>query len=314
MDPITHTLTGIQLGRLGPAHRMRERVILVTLASLMPDVDFIVAMLLDTPLSFMVRRMYTHSILGLLISSIVAALILGRIVKHRTFANLLAWMLLGSSIHVAMDILNSYGVVLFHPMSYKRIEVGCAFIVDPWMWAILAAPLLLGFLPFGWADVSKLAKGSLAVLCIYIIGCMGARHASISILENQLKREGVTADMLHVFPEPFGPHRFRGAILTGDTYRLYLIDLMGSSATFTREEHTAKGLAAVSLIRKTAAAQQLDWFFAAPVWKKVEGVEDIYEVSDLRFRSLLLDLKRHPFTYRFRVEGEEVEGPWKPTY
>ena len=63
MDPIAHTLIGVQLGRSGPLDRVRERVWLLVFASLIPDIDFVAARLTQQFFFSIVQRRPSVAIL-----------------------------------------------------------------------------------------------------------------------------------------------------------------------------------------------------------------------------------------------------------
>ena len=113
----------------------------------------------------------------------------------------------------------------------------------------------------------------------------------------------------YVFPEPLGPHRWRGVVRIGDTYRIYLIHSLSDRVEWVGPEQTALGNPAVESARATVLGRRLEWFFKAPVWTvedntALAGLSSnnsvVVSVHDLRFRSLVI--KRDGFfVYRFRV-------------
>ncbi len=301
MDPIAHTLTGYRLGEVGPPSRVGERVVLLVLASLMPDVDFIVARFVG-PLGFLIRRSYTHSLLGIVVSSLIAAALLGLFMKQRRYLNILGWLLVGATVHVFMDLWNSYGVVVLHPFCMRRFEYGTVFIIDLYVYGILVAPWLLR----RWIPRRAAAVASLALLLGYAWLCGYARMGSSALLASVTKGRA-EVQKTAVFPEPFGPQNFRGTVLAGDKIELYALKPFTSGVVKLKEIHTD---AANPLARKVAAsaeAEGLMWFFAMPVWEVGQG--GVVDVYDMRFVSPKLEFRQTPFKFRFVVDGDEIEGP-----
>ncbi len=305
MDTLTHVMLGANLARAVQADR-RALWAFVAAANL-PDVD-IVSAVAQPPLGFLARRTLTHSMLGGAALALVFAWALWAWRHDRPWRVWLGVALWGVGTHLAYDLVNAYGVALFHPFSTRRYELGCAFIVDVWMWGILAAGLV------GARFLGRTApRWALLALVLYTAVCWGARVRAGHMLADVLARQGA-ADAVYIFPEPFGPHRFRGVVRRGGGYELYLLHVVTGRVEPRGTVRSAWGIPEVERVRCSEAARRLERFYAAPVWRVRAGGPCgeggvIVEVFDLRFRSLVLGGSWVPFAFRFRVGPEGVGDP-----
>ncbi|MGH7151723.1 MAG: metal-dependent hydrolase, partial [Planctomycetota bacterium] len=144
MDNLTHTLLGLALADAGPARRFgRGATVALLLASNLPDLDVLAPALLGAEV-FEVRRTLTHSLLGapLLAAAGTAGM---RLLRARVGTGpLFGLFLLGIAVHVLLDLVNSFGVLLLCPFDGRRFELAWIFIVDPNLAAIPLASAVLG--------------------------------------------------------------------------------------------------------------------------------------------------------------------------
>src|SRR5262249_24085657 len=121
MDNITHTLIGIGLARSGLAQRLgRGTTAVLAVASNLPDVDG--ECLACGPLGFLWRRTLTHSFAGGVLLSVAAAALVRRFYPHFSWKAAFGLTLLGVAGHVLANLWNSYGVVLFSPLNWQRVD------------------------------------------------------------------------------------------------------------------------------------------------------------------------------------------------
>jgi inner membrane protein len=305
MDNLTHTLVGLALGQAGLARRFGKGTTLaLIIASNLPDIDALWSFTQGRE-SLLMRRTFTHGVLGLPLLSLAAALIFSRFYPNLNWKTLF-WLNLGAmALHVFMDLLNSYGVVLLYPFSLQRFELSWVFIIDPIIWLVLLLALLFRYLPTGAASLETMSQLSLALLALYIGMCGYGQKRSESVLQQVVKDKELHPSFTYVFPEVFGCWRFRGVIKEQDKYGMYLINLFRGSAELKYETTTDEDKPEVLAVRETKEAKKLEWFFKAPVWKiddvAAAGGEKRKEVTvtDLRFRSLVIDRGSSHFTFRF---------------
>jgi hypothetical protein len=83
---------------------------------------------------------------------------------------------------------------------------------------------------------------------------------------------------------------------------MYLIHIL--SGRYELRDHflTDENSPEVQVIRLREEVRRLEWFFKAPVWQKVSE-KGVFEVFDLRFKSLVLPWRKAPFGFRFKSDS-----------
>lgn len=213
--------------------------------------------------------------------------------------------LLGAAVHVGFDLVNSYGVMLLHPFTRQRWELGCVFIIDLALWAILLGMVLA---PKLGAGRERAAKAACVLTAAYLATTFGLRTRAESLLGHAHDHDHAAApDFAYVFPEALGPHRFRGVHRHGKTWELWRIHALAGRTELVATERTDPDHRAVRAVRSSPAGRTLETFWKAPVWT-VSGTDVL--VRDLRFTSTVLPRLRSPFTFRFTVSANgDVRGP-----
>ncbi|MEK9146441.1 MAG: hypothetical protein AAB339_12605, partial [Elusimicrobiota bacterium] len=190
-----------------------------------------------------------------------------------------------------------------------RPEFAVTFIIDLALTGFLAFPLLAAAPKLLREGLRGFSRAGLALAAGYLLFCCGNRVQATRLLDWEEKTSGLEGEFSYVFPEPFGPHRWKGVLRTGSVYHLYLIHSVSGKVEPRGEMETASG-PEVEAARKTALALRLERFFKAPVWSARKGADGAAEVSvrDLRFQSLVLS-RGIPFEFRFRVRPGGAVDP-----
>jgi inner membrane protein len=150
LDNLCHTLTGAALAEAGLKHRTRFGSAALMIAANLPDVDVLV-FLTDTP-AVAFRRGWTHGVVAQALLPIVLTgifVVLDRWLPDAAGGRRVrsgAMLLLGYAgvfSHVGLDWLNTYGVRLLMPLSSEWLYGDSVFIVDPWLWLVLAAGVIV---------------------------------------------------------------------------------------------------------------------------------------------------------------------------
>ena len=137
MDNLCHTLVGAACGEAGLKQRTHLGSVTLMIAANLPDVDVLVFATGLPSVAF--RRGWTHGVLAqvllpVALAAVVAAL--GRRTGAR-FGPLLLLSYVGVLSHVALDLLNNYGVRLLMPFSQQWFYGDALFIIDVWLWLAL---------------------------------------------------------------------------------------------------------------------------------------------------------------------------------
>ncbi len=327
MDPVTHTLVGVGMANAFFRRRAgRESVPILAIASNLPDLDAAVH-LTGSPAALLMRRTFGHSIFLVPIWSLLLALVLRRIYpgaglpRLYTLPRLYGLTLLGAGVHLFFDLINSFGVVLLWPFSDWRPELALVFIIDLALTGLLALPLLVALVPAARPHLVTLSRAALACVAFYLMLCGAGRHLAGRALAREATTFGLRPDFAYVFPEPLGPHRWRGVLRERDLYRVYLVHSWSGEVEPKEEIRTRTDDPRVEEVRRSAFGRRLERFFKAPVWRVSDAPLDPAArgpaevgVYDLRFLSLVLQ-RRHVFEYNFtvdqrgRVENSSLPGP-----
>lgn len=235
MDNICHTLTGAALGAAGLRQRTRFGAATLVIAANLPDVDVLV-FVTDMP-SVAFRRGWTHGSVAqaLLPIALTAAMVAAARLRPAPAASpplRVGWVLLlayvGVLSHVALDLLNPYGIRLFAPFDWRWLYGDVLFIMDPWLWLIAGGGLWLarrgGPAP---------ARHGLALAVVYILSMtMNARIARALVLEEWRRTRGGEPTSLMVGPMPVTPFRRQIIVDTGLGYETGTFQWLPTRITF----------------------------------------------------------------------------------
>jgi len=231
MDTLSHSLAGAALGYAGLKEKTGLGLVTLIVAANIPDIDA-VAMLLDKQLVW--RRGWTHGPIGvLLFPPLLAAAVLGfdRWQMRRgtrpagrppvQFGPLLLLAYIGAISHQPLDLLNTYGLRLLMPFSERWFYGDSVFIIDMWLWAMLAAGVWVSHrrerkaLP----RPSQPAIASLVCACAYIGLMVAASTQAERITARVVEQRGLgPVDEVVANPGPFNPLQRRMVFRIGDRY------------------------------------------------------------------------------------------------
>src|SRR5688572_7473372 len=123
---------------MGLAKRKLDRVVLIAAANL-PDVDALAAFWgEDAERSF--RRGWTHGVLAMVVLPLLLGSIAWLFDRDRRIYGLAC---LGVWSHPLLDWLNTYGIRLLMPFDGTWFYGDALFIVDPYLWLMLGAAVML---------------------------------------------------------------------------------------------------------------------------------------------------------------------------
>lgn len=155
MDPVAHTLAGATLAQTGLRKLTPLATATLMIAANLPDIDA-VAMFLGNDASLYYRRGMTHGVIALALLPILLAaamLTYDRFFRRRrnpdkvpvSFRGLLIISYVGVLSHPFLDWLNTYGIRLLMPFDGRWFYGDTLFIVDAWMWLLMAAAVVLAY-------------------------------------------------------------------------------------------------------------------------------------------------------------------------
>ncbi|HRP67523.1 MAG TPA: metal-dependent hydrolase [Thauera sp.] len=273
MDPFTHLLSGALVARATAPARpsasalpLRLRLFAGGAAAVFPDIDLALR-LVDTLTYLNWHQGPTHAPLLLPAWAALLAWLCARASggRHRWTA-FYGPACLGIAIHIVGDLITAYGLMLYAPLSTERVALNLAFVIDPWISAILLAGLVLSLRHSRGGRTAVLAL----LLCAAYLGLLlGQQQRALAIGEAFASARGMQAPAVHALPQPLSPAHWM--LVVEDAGQLHVAHVrVGAdaaevlSAAAAAEPAEAGPLAAVlgPLVRLRHAyrpAPQADW-------------------------------------------------------
>ena len=236
MDNLCHTLVGAAFGEAGLKRRTRFGSATLMIAANLPDLDVLV-FATDIP-AVAFRRGWTHGMTAQLLLPIALTAAMWAVERirpardHQTPIHV-RWLLLLSYLgvlsHVALDLLNTYGVRLLMPFDGRWFYGDAVFIIDPWLWLALGAGVWLSRR----RGMPTPARRALVVAALYIVTMSVtaglARHV---VLDNWGTTRGGEPLSLMVGPNPVTPFRREVIVDAGAHYETGTFDWFPARVTF----------------------------------------------------------------------------------
>jgi membrane-bound metal-dependent hydrolase YbcI (DUF457 family) len=180
MDTITHGIAGALISKavfsgrdLFPVSNMGKKKVAtwaLMLGAVFPDSDVLREFFSHNPMLMITwHRSLTHSLLLLPIWSVILAAITGAFARWRkweapSFLALTGLYAVGILSHIFLDLLTTYGTMIWSPLEYSRPAWDILFIVDFTFTAILLIPQLLAWT---YEDPERAGKRALILWVIF---------------------------------------------------------------------------------------------------------------------------------------------------
>ena len=181
MDNLTHSLVGWTLGQAGLKTETRKGLAALILGANMPDIDIFFGHAPWDPLA--IHRGFTHGLFGgvLVMPPILASLLWlldrwqqSRGTKFRSGLPMrVGWLVLlsylGTLTHPFLDLLTTYSVQLFSPLSSAWYHSDALFIIDIWVWLLLAIAIGVSMRrERRGKEWRRIPQAAIAILLVYI--------------------------------------------------------------------------------------------------------------------------------------------------
>lgn len=298
MDPVTHAASGA-VAILALPHRPATlwALPLAALACASPDIDLL---FIHTPLEFLqLHRGITHSLAGAPVMGFLLALLSCSLWRKTTpdhWRFPIVWLFCSAMIllHIWLDIVTTYGTMIFLPFSHYRVRLNSLFIIDilvtlPLLWAILR-----------WRYKRKLIVAVLAWTFLYPAAGIAMNRLHTWQWEQRPLDEGKPARELVVLPDMFAPFfwrvLYREHTEEGPIIQEQGLDFLGRPRTPVRS-HPAAPIPLVRKISLDSLAGSTFFDFAIlPVMKSVPPTDlpdapipnsKLLMFHDLRFGSCI---------------------------
>ena len=175
------------------------------------------------------RRGWTHGVLALLLWPFVltgAMMLVDRAVRRARRATLPSGLVPGQLLllsaigilsHPILDTLNTYGLRWLMPFSGRWYYGDTLFIVDPWLWLVLGAGVMLTRARRGGTGAARVALGlSLIYIVAMAASTVAGRRAAGAAIANIT---GEPVSRLMVSPIPVNPFRRKVVVEQEEVYR-----------------------------------------------------------------------------------------------
>ncbi|MEN8907498.1 MAG: metal-dependent hydrolase [Clostridiales bacterium] len=131
MDPVTHAVSGIAISKVAGEQLDISNPVFaaIVVGSIFPDIDILLQKWGDY-VYLKNHRGFTHSIVGLVLSSIILSLII-MFIYSTSFLGVFTGVTIGLFSHIIWDLFNSYGAKALWPFYKKKISYSLLVIFDP---------------------------------------------------------------------------------------------------------------------------------------------------------------------------------------
>ena len=228
MDTLTHALSGALLARAtapkdAPPRSLPRRVAAGFFACAAPDLDFVVGFV--GPVEYLAHhRGVTHSLVLLPLWALVFSWVLAKILREpRGWRALYGVTALGLALHIAGDVITSYGTMILAPLSDWRSQIGTTFIIDLWFSGIIVVGLAAS------AILTRSRWPAVAASAV-LVGYVGFQYLqkekAIEFGERYARTRGLTGATVAVHPRPVSPFNWTVFVSDAEAHHLAHVNLI----------------------------------------------------------------------------------------
>src|ERR1700674_1746955 len=194
MDTITHGIAGALIAKaafrgqdmLGAKPLNRERIITwsLMLGAMFPDSDVLREFVSRNDLLILTwHRSITHSLVCLPLFAVVLAALTRWLVRWRkwdapSFGVLIVVYAVGILSHILLDLVTSFGTMVWSPLRWSRPAWDLIFIIDFTFSAILLVPQIL---PWVYAKPEGLQKRALGSWFLFVLGTLAVGGIALTV-------------------------------------------------------------------------------------------------------------------------------------
>ena len=202
---------------------LSRRLALGAVAAAFPDADIVMS--LGSPIAFMLNhRGLTHSLVVLPIWAWLLAWLASRLWRDpRGWRPYFAVTAMGVGIHIAGDLITSYGTMIFAPLSDARFALGTTFIIDLYFSGIILA----GLAASRWWRASRTpAITACAALVAYVGFQAVLRHQAVEAGREYARAQHLDKAQVSALERPVSPFNWRIVVAQGDERRYADVNLL----------------------------------------------------------------------------------------
>lgn len=235
MDPLTHTATGLLLGRAGMNQWTPNAAVILALAANAPDIDIVTVA--GGSLNYLhYHRHLTHSLVAAPVLAILTVALVRAIGRKRVrWAGALGASLAAVISHLLLDWTNLYGIRLFLPFSGSWLRLDLTPVIDIWIWSALflafagpfLARLVTAEITSGKPGQGRSGAGFAWLALLFVLAYNGGRallHERALAILNARLYSGAPPARVAAFPSQ-NPLTWRGLVETPESYTMENVDL-----------------------------------------------------------------------------------------
>jgi inner membrane protein len=333
LEPLTHFLTGACISRAGLNRKTALATVTLVLAAEAPDLD-VLGYLHGPVYGFAHHRGITHTLVGVPMMGALTVLVVWGVYslwhlrrkpdKRPRWGLLFGFACIGGLSHILLDFTNNYGVRPFSPFYPRWYSWDIVFIIEPVLWVILIAGLVLPAL-FGLihAEIGVKNRGprgqvgailALAgMLAVWGVRDFEHRHA-LAAMQARLY-DGAVPVRLSAYPYWVNPFKWMGVVETKDFFQTMHVDSLtpdvdpdNEARTYYKPEETPVTLAAK---KSYLGRVYLDWaHYPLTETEKLENPPD-YMVLFFDLRFMYPERRERPLSSRVLLNGKlQVVGEY----
>jgi inner membrane protein len=227
VDTLTHALSGALLARAtapkeAPQSSLPRRVAAGFLACAAPDLDFVAYF--SGPVQYLENhRGVTHSLVMLPLWALALAWLLAKILREPGgWRALYGVSVLSIGVHIAGDVITSYGTMVLAPISDWRAQIGTTFIIDLWFSGIIIGGLAASAL-------LRRARWPAVAATLVLVGYVGFQYLqkekAIEFGERYARDHGIREATVSAQARPVSPFNWTVFVSDADAHRFTHVNL-----------------------------------------------------------------------------------------
>lgn len=229
MDSLTHTLVGAVIAKALNDEKVGHWGMITGLTvGFFPDSDFILG-LFNRQFYLQYHRDFTHSLLLAPFYALLFSWLFIHILRRYPFWSFYKICLSVLVSHVILDLLTSYGTMIFSPFSGHRFSWDLIFIIDLVFSSIVFFPFLISL--FWKRKAPWICRGSLIGLTLYIFFCWIQHDQAIKLTKGFASNLNEEIIQVASMPQPLSPFRWANYVETKDRVYQGFVDLVKKKET-----------------------------------------------------------------------------------
>ena len=204
MDTITHLVLGACAGEAIAGKQLGKKALAIgAFVNIIPDLDVISQLWLDTDSGLLAHRGFTHSFAFSVVAAFAFAYLLRNNKKKLSFGFWFIFFFAELFIHIFIDAFNAYGTGWFEPFSHYRVSFNTIFVVDPFfsLWPGIAFIILI-FLKSNSEKRRVWVRFGLGISALYFSYCIVNKVKTQVDINEMLSRQQINYQASFTTPAP----------------------------------------------------------------------------------------------------------------